>query len=584
MEAVSESHPRPLPDEALTGPSPVLSEQLPNQESQWSPRRRSRSTSKQEQQAARTTATLKDKGPQQHQRKTKEASLKRTTTEEQEETTLSKVIFLLTSPPIPELFGPQQKPALMSQSNYAASESQQPALPAGSPPDPEPLFLTPYIDKCSYYEAREKSKIQYAQEFGVTAYSGYITVNKTARSNLFFLLTEVEGNSSGAPLLLWTQGGPGLSALFGLFLENGPLDFIGFDSSHNPILQPRINTLQKNMSVLYLDLPVGAGFSFTEDEENGYPRTLEDIVVHVKEFLSQFMKVFSEYEYRDFYLAGESYGARYSVAIAYYWNQMMLNESKLNLKGVIGGNGFLGPIFDLADSSDFLYQMSMVDSKGRTEFRERFQLMKKLAASENATLKMYALMLLTSTLFINDASPTLFQNLTLYHDQASPMYTHRPVRMLYCAVFLNQSATKVLLHAGANNTFQIINEVMLQTFAIDSLRDISTFNEHVLNESRVLFYNGQMDALFPSVNQRDYYRRLNWTYAVDYRNTPRYPWQPHQGYYGFAGYKKTVHDFTEVVILGMSHYGAAEKPDEPYFLITEFIANSSKGESVLPTA
>ncbi|XP_065306760.1 uncharacterized protein [Dermacentor albipictus] len=35
MEVVSESHPRPLPDEALPGPSPVLSEQLHNQESQW---------------------------------------------------------------------------------------------------------------------------------------------------------------------------------------------------------------------------------------------------------------------------------------------------------------------------------------------------------------------------------------------------------------------------------------------------------------------------------------------------------------------------------------------------------------------
>ncbi|XP_070377071.1 probable serine carboxypeptidase CPVL [Dermacentor albipictus] len=196
-----------------------------------------------------------------------------------------------------------------SQSNDVASGSQQPALPAGSQPDPKPLFLTPYIDNCSYYEAREKSKIPYAQSFGVTAYSGYITVNKTAKSNLFFLLSEVEGNSSDAPLLLWTQGGPGLSAFFGLFLENGPVDFIGLYPNYTPILQRRINTLQKNMSVLYLDLPVGAGFSFTEDQENGYPTNLEAIVEHVKEFLTQFMKVFSEYANRDFYLAGESYAA-----------------------------------------------------------------------------------------------------------------------------------------------------------------------------------------------------------------------------------------------------------------------------------
>lgn len=463
-----------------------------------------------------------------------------------------------------------------SQSNEVETGSQEPASPNGISTDTEPLFLTPYIDNCSYYEAREKSKIKISQQFGVTAYSGYITVNETAKSNLFFLLTEVEGNSSSAPLLLWTQGGPGLSALFGLFLENGPLDFIGLYPNQTPKIHPRINTLQKNMSVLYLDLPVGAGFSFTEDTEHGYPTKLEDIVEHVKEFLTQFMKVFSEYENRDFYLAGESYGARYSVAVAHYWNLMMLNESKLNLKGMIGGNGFLGPIFDVADSSDFLYEMSMLDLKGREEFRGRFHMMKQLALSANITQQMIALKLLFGTIFTDANTPTLFQNLTLYDDHASPMFTSRPLRMLYCFAFLNSSYTKVLLHAGANTTFQINNEILLTTFAADWLRDISNFNERVLNQSRVLFYTGQMDALFPSVNQRDYYRRLNWTYADAYRTTTRYAWKPHDYYYGFAGYVVTVHDFTEAVILGMSHYGAAEKPDEAYYLITEFIANSSQ--------
>lgn len=437
--------------------------------------------------------------------------------------------------------------------------------------DLNPLFLTPYIENCSYELGRNKSKVALFELFAnVSAYSGYITVNSTTSSNLFFLFVEAEGNSSDAPLLLWTQGGPGLSALFGQFLQNGPISFTGNPSIP---LSLRPKTLQKNMSVVYLDVPVGAGFSFTGSTD-AYPKSLEDITLTVITFLKQFLQLFSYYNGRDLYLAGESYGARYSVAIM----DWMLKNGNLpiNPKGVIGGNGFLGPVLEVADSSDFLYQMSMLDMQGRQRFQQQFLIMRSLAESGNETQIMIALHLLLSTIFTSETEPTLFQNLTLYSDHASPMATNRPLVMLYCFVFLSMNTTKAMLHAGVNNTFQLYNEALLRSFAFDWLRDISHFNEHVLNKSRVLFYTGQMDALFPSVNQRNYFKRLNWTHAEEYKNADRRPWKPYENYYGFAGYIKTVENFTDAVLLGMSHYGAAEKPDEVYHLMTEFIANSSK--------
>lgn len=440
--------------------------------------------------------------------------------------------------------------------------------PQYSPEDLDPLFLTPYIKNCTYELARNKSKVQLFQQVaGVNAYSGYITVNSTADIHLFFLFVEAEGNSSNAPLLLWTQGGPGLSALFGEFLQNGPVGF-------NGTLYPRLNTLQKNMSIIYLDLPVGAGFSFTR-YNTSYPRYLEEITITVQEFLTQFLEMFSYYNMRDFYLAGESYGARYSVAIA-HWMLTNQNNLPLTLKGVIGGNGFLGPVLEVADSSDFLYQMSMVDVNGRQQFAERFAQMRQLAQSGDYNKTLYALKLFSETIFTDTQTPTMFQNLTLYNDHASPMYTERPYWMLQCFFFLSMNTTKIALHAGVNNTFQINNPLLLFSFASDWLRDISLYNEHVLNQTSVLLYTGQMDALFPSVNQRNYFKRLNWTYADEYRNVSRYPWTPYKHYYGFAGYIKTVQRFSEAVLLGMSHYGAAEKPDEVYFLMMQFIANSSK--------
>uniref|UniRef100_A0A6G5A0H0 Putative serine carboxypeptidase n=1 Tax=Rhipicephalus microplus TaxID=6941 RepID=A0A6G5A0H0_RHIMP len=241
------------------------------------------------------------------------------------------------------------------------------------------LFLTDLIDNNKTKEVRNKSRVLEFLLFGVDAFSGFITINKSTKSNLFFLLTEAQNNRDDAPLLLWTQGGPGQSALFGQFLENGP---VAFDYTKNESFPftPRNNTLQKNMSIIYLDLPFGAGFSFTENK-TAYSKSLEEISDSVMEFLKQFLKLFPSYECRDFYVAGESYGARYSVAIA---DALISNKHNvlLKLKGIISGNGFLGPILETADSSDFLYWTSMLNETGRQNLSDKFQLMRNMSETK----------------------------------------------------------------------------------------------------------------------------------------------------------------------------------------------------------
>uniref|UniRef100_A0A0C9R6U3 Putative secreted carboxypeptidase n=1 Tax=Amblyomma americanum TaxID=6943 RepID=A0A0C9R6U3_AMBAM len=296
-----------------------------------------------------------------------------------------------------------------------ASGSEQ---PNSSFTDSGPLFLTPFIKNCSFDEARNQSRVNLFQEkANVTAYSGYITVNETTGSNLFFLFIEAQNNSSEAPLMLWVQGGPGLSSLFGQFLQNGP---IGINASGG--LFHRNLTIQKDVNIIYLDVPVGAGFSFTRNK-SGFARSLQDITVDIREFLSQFEKLFCEYSGRDFYVAGESYGARYAVSLAHSLKTNPSENITLKLQGTIGGVGFFGSMFQTADSSNFLYAASMLTKQGRNKFATQFEMMRQLASSGNTTQFQMAVGLLFQTLFnsIPPYPPTLFQNLTLYNSHASPL-------------------------------------------------------------------------------------------------------------------------------------------------------------------
>ncbi len=67
----------------------------------------------------------------------------------------------------------------------------------------------------------------------------------------FILMFHSQNANTSAPLMLWLQGGPGGSSLFGLFNENGPLVV---DS--NGMVSLRNVTWNLDYHMLYIDNPV----------------------------------------------------------------------------------------------------------------------------------------------------------------------------------------------------------------------------------------------------------------------------------------------------------------------------------------
>ncbi|EFN61705.1 Vitellogenic carboxypeptidase [Camponotus floridanus] len=227
-----------------------------------------------------------------------------------------------------------------------------------------PLFLTPLIENGEIQEARTKALVQHKDMGNVISYSGYFTVNKKYNSNLFFWFFPAMNNPETAPVVLWLQGGPGGTSLAGLFLENGP-----FIVTANKTLKMRQYSWTLEHNVIYIDNPVGTGYSFT-DNKKGYARNEVEVGRNLHTALVQFFLLFPELQNNDFFVTGESYAGKYVPAVSHaIKNHNIKAKTKINLKGLAIGDGLSDPENQL-QYGDYLYQIGLIDQNGKAEYQK----------------------------------------------------------------------------------------------------------------------------------------------------------------------------------------------------------------------
>ncbi|KAI0301888.1 Alpha/Beta hydrolase protein [Multifurca ochricompacta] len=154
-------------------------------------------------------------------------------------------------------------------------------------------------------------------------------------SQLFFWFFPPGPEGSLDDLIFWTNGGPGCSSLEGAFQENGP-----FTWATGQALPTQNEWSWTNLSsVLYVEQPVGTGFS------QGKPtaRNENDVAAQLVGFLQQFLEIFSELKGKKFYLTGESYAGMYVPYIAnFIYENTTRSTLDLDLQGIWINDPVLG--------------------------------------------------------------------------------------------------------------------------------------------------------------------------------------------------------------------------------------------------
>lgn len=434
----------------------------------------------------------------------------------------------------------------------------------------DPLLLTPYIERNETEKARNLSRVSFFRTLAkVEAFSGFFTIDNTTDTNYFFLYTKandsVQEKKEGTvkkPLILWLFGGPGMSALFAQFLYNGPVRI-----NEKGALTKRDQALTDFADVIYLDQPAGAGFSF--GNESGYSKTMEEMSDNIVKFLKQFLEMFPEHKDCDFYVAGESYGARNSMHLGH--TLLGHNPTSLKFKGVINGVGYLGPVLKGLNPSEFLYQIGMVDANGRKQFEKAFNEIETLFRDPRTIL--FGLQKLTQTVMnAEGVHQTLYKTLTGHTFDGNALYSSIPRAILYYYYWVNRIDIKKQLHVGVDATIEKDRGTVVGYIAAgDFLQDWSNATENVLNKSKLLYYFGQFDTVFPLPNIDKYFHNLTWAQSQKLDEAPReiiYDSNKTE----VNAYRKDVSNLTYVMVTGVGHYVSMEKPEVVYTLIKEFVS------------
>ncbi|EMS50425.1 Serine carboxypeptidase-like 17 [Triticum urartu] len=195
--------------------------------------------------------------------------------------------------------------------------------------------------------------------------TGYVQVDDSNGVRLFYYFVQSERSPAEDPVLLWLTGGPGCSAFSGLVYEIGPLSFQPADSYTGGPPELVAN-------VIFLDSPVGAGFSYSATDQ-GYKSCDTQAVDQIVIFLTKWYEDHPQFLLNPLFIAGDSYSGLIAPPLTFQIAKgiEMGYKPLLNLKGYIIGNPLTDHKFDLPARVPYAHRMGLIsDEQYEVIYRE----------------------------------------------------------------------------------------------------------------------------------------------------------------------------------------------------------------------
>ncbi|XP_065898511.1 retinoid-inducible serine carboxypeptidase-like isoform X2 [Dysidea avara] len=359
---------------------------------------------------------------------------------------------------------------------------------------------------------------------------GYVGVRPGA--NMFWWFYRALGNWKDKPLVMWLQGGPGASSTgFGNFVEIGPLDIN---------LVQRNTTWAQSANILFVDNPVGTGFSYVTSK-NLLTTSVVEISLDLLAFLKQWYQDHQQYHDMPFYIFSESYGGKMTAAFgSLLITAIKEGRIKCDFKGVALGDSWISPIDSVTSWGPVLYANSLINIK---ELKELNSMATDIDHALQSKQFKYATELWSKMEdYIDDHTDHVDIYNFLVHGNSTVHLSFNqgyaptePVLLKAIARHvLQDDALSALMNGPIRKKFgSTIPEnvtwggqsgAVFEAQSVDFMKDVlSELNYLLLYGVRVVIYSGQLDIICATQGTLAWVEKLKWNGLPDFLAAPRTP-------------------------------------------------------------
>lgn len=398
----------------------------------------------------------------------------------------------------------------------------------------------------------------------------YVSVRKNA--NMFWWLYYADHptkNYTQVPLVMWLQGGPGASGCgFGNFAEIGPLDIN---------LKPRNSSWVQVASLLFVDNPVGTGYSYTTDS-GAFAKDVDTVSRDMLVLLQHFFSSKPEFQTIPFYIFSESYGGKMAAAISLALHKAVLvGDIKCNFGGVALGDSWISPIDSVVSWGPYLYSISLLDDNGLKAVQKAADSVQD-ALSRGQYDKATELWSMTEDVIEENTDGVNFYNILTKDSLMSGSHVTNELKFRHPA--LGSLFRRHLLPLQADELSELMNGPIRAKLKIipdsvtwggqaadvfvnmagDFMKPVvSVVDELLCAGINVTVYNGQLDLIVDTVGQEGWVRQLKWKKLDQFKSLR---WTPlHLQSRETAAFYKTWENFSFYWILRAGHMVPSDQPE-----------------------